>query len=497
MAHQVFVSYATEDADTASRVCSMFEADDIQCWLAPRDVKAGTDYAAAIMSAIRNSQLVVLLFSAHSNASPYALREIERAVAYGRPVLAVRIDDSHAGASMEYYLHHWIEARGGVEGKRKEIIAAVRRQLAGSSAAAGRARWGRRTWGIAAAAVLVALALGLGLGLGLTRNQASSGTGATDSRIAWTELKPSGALPAARDSPAMVYDPSSGRLIVFGGGVATQNFNDSWAYDPVANAWSELKPSGTLPPARKGAGVVYDPVTHRLIMFGGYGTESPLNDTWAYDSVGNAWTKLEPGGSIPPARGSVTMVYDPVSRRLVLFGGAVNVGAPLGDIWAYDPLANIWTQLVPSGTVAPARGGAAMAYDPISRRLIVFGGFDDTGACLNDTWAFDPTANFWTELDPAGAVPPARSWHSMACDPTSGRLIMFGGQDSAGTSLDDAWAYVSAANTWTELEPVGAQPVARAGQVMVYDSSSNRLIMFGGHASRPFLNETWTCTPGG
>ena len=58
LAHQVFVSYATEDADTASRVCALLEADGIQCWVAPRDVKAGTDYAAAIMSAIRNSQLV-------------------------------------------------------------------------------------------------------------------------------------------------------------------------------------------------------------------------------------------------------------------------------------------------------------------------------------------------------------------------------------------------------------------------------------------------------
>ena len=113
MAHQVFVSYATEDADTASRVCALLEADGIPCWVAPRDVKAGTDYAAAIMNAIRNSQLVVLIFSAHSNASPYALREIERSVAYGRPVLALRTDDTDPNSSLEYYLHGWIEAPGG------------------------------------------------------------------------------------------------------------------------------------------------------------------------------------------------------------------------------------------------------------------------------------------------------------------------------------------------------------------------------------------------
>ncbi len=88
MAHQVFVSYATEDAEAASRLCAMLEADGIPCWIAPRDVKAGTDYAASIMNAIRNSQVAVLVFSAHRTPPPYALREIERAFAYGRPVVA-------------------------------------------------------------------------------------------------------------------------------------------------------------------------------------------------------------------------------------------------------------------------------------------------------------------------------------------------------------------------------------------------------------------------
>ncbi len=94
MAHQVFLSHATEDRETASSVCAALEAEGIRCWIAPRDVKAGTDYAAAILDAIRTSDLVLLVFSAFADSSPYVLREIERAVAYKRPVLALRIDDS-------------------------------------------------------------------------------------------------------------------------------------------------------------------------------------------------------------------------------------------------------------------------------------------------------------------------------------------------------------------------------------------------------------------
>ncbi len=75
------MSHATEDLDTASRVCKVLEADGIDCWLANRDVEAGTDYAAAILDAIKDSQLVLLIFSRHANASPYMLGEMKRAIA--------------------------------------------------------------------------------------------------------------------------------------------------------------------------------------------------------------------------------------------------------------------------------------------------------------------------------------------------------------------------------------------------------------------------------
>lgn len=82
VAHQVFLSHATEDRETAAHVCALLEAEGISCWMAPRDVAPGTDYAAAIVQGIRDSELVVVVFSAHANTSPYVLRELDRAVAY-------------------------------------------------------------------------------------------------------------------------------------------------------------------------------------------------------------------------------------------------------------------------------------------------------------------------------------------------------------------------------------------------------------------------------
>ena len=132
LAHQVFLSYATEDVDTARLLCRVLEQEEgIRCWIAPRDVEAGTDYAAAILDAIKDAELVLLLFSSFANASPYVLREIERAVAYERPVVCVRLDSAPPNTSLEYYLNlwQWLDAPRGIESRRPEIVAAVRKQL--------------------------------------------------------------------------------------------------------------------------------------------------------------------------------------------------------------------------------------------------------------------------------------------------------------------------------------------------------------------------------
>jgi N-acetylneuraminic acid mutarotase len=517
LAHQVFLSYATEDRDTASRVCALLEGDGIQCWMAPRDVKAGTDYAAAILGAIRNAQLAVLVFSSHSNTSPYALREIERAVAYGRPVLAVRIDKTAPTPSLEYYLHEWIDAAAGIETRRKEILAAVHRQLAKpAGAATTRARgavvapavplqpgvgqvaafarrWGRKTWAMAGVGVVVVAALGLGLGLGLTRGHTASNAAGLGNRVAWTEIKPGGTSPPARGTQAMAYDPTGGRLILFGGGTASAVFNDTWAYAPATNTWTELSPKGELPPPRAAHEMAYDKVTHRLIVFGGRGAGTSLNDTWAYDPTTNTWTDLKPAEPLPSPRSAYSMAYDPVTRRLIMFGGRDNAGTSLNDTWAYDPAKNTWTELEPGGTQPLARSTQGMVADPTTHRLLMFGG-RGAGSALGDTWAYDPNANAWMELKPA-VSPTPRVGPAMVWDETGLRVIVFGGRDSSGTSLDDTWAYDPAGRTWARLTPSFAQPAARVGHTAVYDSTSGGLIMFGGENWRDdFLNDLWSLT---
>ena len=112
MAHDVFVSYSVKDKTTADAICASLEANGIRVWIAPRDVMPGSDWGESIIDAIQQSQVMILVFSANSNASPQIKREIERAVNKGVTVVPFRIDDVLPSKTLEYFIstQHWLDA---------------------------------------------------------------------------------------------------------------------------------------------------------------------------------------------------------------------------------------------------------------------------------------------------------------------------------------------------------------------------------------------------
>jgi TIR domain-containing protein/ankyrin repeat protein len=112
MAHDVFISYSARDKTVADAVCSTLESNGVRCWIAPRDVQAGIAYAESLVSGLSNSRLMILVFSSNSNRSPQVLREVERAVSKGLPILPFRIEDAPMSQEMEYYIasQHWLDA---------------------------------------------------------------------------------------------------------------------------------------------------------------------------------------------------------------------------------------------------------------------------------------------------------------------------------------------------------------------------------------------------
>ena len=96
----------------ADAACAMLEGVGVRCWIAPRDIRPGGEYGAAIIDAIDHCSVMVLIFSSSANDSTQIHREIERAVAKGVPIVPVRIEEVVPTKSMEFFLGaiHWLDA---------------------------------------------------------------------------------------------------------------------------------------------------------------------------------------------------------------------------------------------------------------------------------------------------------------------------------------------------------------------------------------------------
>ncbi|MEO5917839.1 MAG: toll/interleukin-1 receptor domain-containing protein [Luteolibacter sp.] len=112
MAHDVFISYSSKNKAIADALCAGLEAEKIRCWIAPRDVLPGGNYGESIVHAMAACRVVVLVFSSATNTSPAVLREMERAMHHGLPIIPFRLEDIPMSAGLEFFLAscHWLDA---------------------------------------------------------------------------------------------------------------------------------------------------------------------------------------------------------------------------------------------------------------------------------------------------------------------------------------------------------------------------------------------------
>jgi hypothetical protein len=337
----------------------------------------------------------------------------------------------------------------------------------------------------------------------------------------WVQVQPTGEVPAARAGHCMVFDARTDKVILFGGTTAlfrSGRLNDTWAYDPVTMTWTALHPEGPVPAPRAFAAVAYDSTRGQMVIFGGSsntagGEPFNLNDIWAYDPVANTWTELRPGGEsglgnqLPEALWGSAMAYDPVADEMVLYGGERGLeyweDEPSNLAWLYSPAANTWDRLMPE-SLRPTqeRAISSMAYEPYSRRVILFGG-DGLGWSdwrpLDEMWAYDSAAGVWSHLVADGSWPAARLGCSLTYDSEAARLVLAGGENFDGL-LADVWTYDPVSGTWDSTGRSGRLPSARFMHAMVYDSTRDRLILFGGMDDDGVTNDTWVlrleCAPG-
>ena len=98
----VFISYSSADKAIADAVCHSLEEASISCWIAPRDVVPGEAYARQIVHAIKESSVVVLIFSKNANKSEHVGNEIDCAFTGNKPIIPFAVEKTDLSEDLSY-----------------------------------------------------------------------------------------------------------------------------------------------------------------------------------------------------------------------------------------------------------------------------------------------------------------------------------------------------------------------------------------------------------
>lgn len=108
----IFISHSSKDKEIADKLCEAMEAKGLKCWIAPRDIVPGSEWAVSISDAISTISAMVVIYSENSAASTQVPKELGLADKRGKFIIPYKIDDMELTGAFDYYLAgaHWIVA---------------------------------------------------------------------------------------------------------------------------------------------------------------------------------------------------------------------------------------------------------------------------------------------------------------------------------------------------------------------------------------------------
>ncbi len=332
----------------------------------------------------------------------------------------------------------------------------------------------------------------------------SSGTYLFTASAGWSAVT-SSSNPSARDGASLAYDPAGGYVLLFGGYTGSATLGDTWTFK--GGQWTNI--TSTLsqsPPARSAANMFWDAGLNEMLLYGGGGVASNnLGDTWAFD--GSSWTEVAASGGPAPRNGA--MAAAPLSGGgPILFGGETNGSAYQADTWEFG------SPLTTTATASPATvdAGQSVAFSalpsggqPPYSYAWDFG--DGTSSLLQNTShtyataATTPYTATLTVTDGAGtkvtkslsvtvhALPVAQATATPS-SASNGTAIAFNGTVTGGTlPFTFAWSFGDGATNATQ-SPSHTYPGAGnyTAKVVVTDAT--------GVTSAASTNVTITAPPG-
>lgn len=164
-------------------------------------------------------------------------------------------------------------------------------------------------------------------------------------------------------------------------------------------------------------------------------------------------------------------------------GGRATSGGPRVSVSpTATPIAHLPQASLRNAGAPPARYGAAVAFDPVSQELLLFGGatagnqaHPGDATRLGDTWAWD--GKTWTQLHPATS-PPSLYGGQMVVDPNTGHLLLV-----SGSGQLDANGILVQQGTWSwdgqNWNHIGDTPLQMPFAVAGADSQHRQVLLSG------------------
>ncbi len=314
-------------------------------------------------------------------------------------------------------------------------------------------------------------------------------TSVTDWTIA---VQHAGAVPSDSVPAGAVYDTGKKRVLLF-----DNRNSEIWTYEWNGTFREIATPAaGEVPRVTGGAAFAFDDNRRRVVMFGGGSVAEPgtsLNDTWEFN--GARWTLVTPVDAIrPPARKNAALVYDKIRGKTVLFGGRDVDGTSAvqkRDLWEWD--GKRWTNVAISGSWPTARSDMAAAWDPFRGAVAIYGGNTANGAAVTpsaELWEWSGTV--WSQKASNTGLTRAAMTRDPYTGGTGNFMVVWGGIPLPGAGFNYLYSWTNDVWSPTNIGSLNSPPPQRAGAYLAYDESKNVAVMFGPMADGGTGSEVWT-----
>ncbi len=224
--------------------------------------------------------------------------------------------------------------------------------------------------------------------------------------------------PLGRRGHVWVYDESRKETLLIGGVTTGHISKDSILFDVWTWKDSKWKLMNSTCPVKEPE-AIFDPINNRILVYGDANNKTQLNynlpaafELWQYKN--NTWKKLSIDG--PDITGSRMLAFDVERKRLVIPVFEQN------GLTVWEWTGKEWLKPIFEKEAPAYRTRFAIAYDPVEKVTVLFGGLSGDRVQLEDFWKWD--GRKWKIIETKNGPVARNSAHF-----TTGtdQLLLFGG----------------------------------------------------------------------